>query len=498
MPVDQGAEVNNSVSPLRSMLRSTGVYSIAVLIGKMASFFLLPVYTHFLTPADYGVVELMELTLFVFSTLIGMRLGDGLMYYYARANTPEDRAQVVASSIAGAVLLGCVGAVIGYLIAPSASKLVFSNDQYVFFFRLMFFSFSLSLPVEVVFCYIRAVDRPMAYLTGSVTQLVLAATLNIFTLAVLHWGIRGVLWSKLIVAAIMLVGMLAYAISKIRFVSSMRVVYSLLKYSAPLGLGGFGFLIIHYGDRYFLQHFVSLSEIGIYSLAYKLGMLVSYCLMPFEIYWSAQKFRLVRGAEGEKLFVRVFTYEVLALGFVVVALTLFADPVIHFMAAPAFAPAAQYVPWIALAYWIRTIGSYFRNVFMLEAKTRLDAIIVWLSAAACLAGYTLLIPRYHLWGAVIATGGAFVIMAIASFIIAERVRPYHYEYLRFGQIALAMAAPVVLYRFVRPEAVWLQIVWAAVLLLVFPAILWMTGFLASDEKKLLRAHVPGLAPPARA
>ena len=40
----------------------------------------------------------------------------------------------------------------------------------------------------------------------------------------------------------------------------------------PIGLGGVAMLVIHYGDRFFLQRSASLADVGIYSLAYKLGM----------------------------------------------------------------------------------------------------------------------------------------------------------------------------------------------------------------------------------
>jgi len=70
---------------------------------------------------------------------------------------------------------------------------------------------------------------------------------------------------------------------------------------------------------------------------------------------------------------------------------------LHVMVAPAYWPAAQYVPWIAFAYWIRMIGSHFRNVFFLQAETQRDAAVIWSSALVCIVAYALLIPRYKLW-----------------------------------------------------------------------------------------------------
>ena len=65
----------------QNLLKSTGLYSIAVFAGRMASFILLPIYTRYLSPADYGVMELLDLTGSVLTILIGMRFGQSLFYF---------------------------------------------------------------------------------------------------------------------------------------------------------------------------------------------------------------------------------------------------------------------------------------------------------------------------------------------------------------------------------------------------------------------------------
>jgi O-antigen/teichoic acid export membrane protein len=473
-------------SILKPFLKSTAVYSVSIVASKMAGFVLLPLYTRYLTTTDYGVLELMELTLFVVSTLFGMRLGDGLMYYYAKAETPRDSASVVTSSLLGGLALGAAGALLGYLAAPLVSALVFNSTQYTGFFRLIFCNFALALPVEVGFCYIRALDRSVVYMVASLAQLGLSIASNVYVLTALHAGISGLLWAKLATSTLMLAGTLIYGFSQIRFSWHLKTFVLLVRYSAPLGIGGLGFLIIHYGDRFVLQHYVTLAQVGIYALAYKLGMLVSYFGMPFELYWSAQKYNLVRGAEGDKLFVRVCTYQALCLGFVVVGLSLFSEPMLHVMVAPAYWPAAQYVPWIAFAYWIRMIGSHFRNVFFLQAETQRDAAVIWSSALVCIVAYALLIPRYQLWGAVIATCGAFGVMLVIALWQANQVRRFQYEYTRLAGVCFAIVGTVALYSISRPHAVWSQVGYAACLCLLYPMIVLVPQFLRKDEVLFLR------------
>jgi O-antigen/teichoic acid export membrane protein len=356
----------------------------------------------------------------------------------------------------------------------------------------MFVSFALNLPQEVGYCYIRAIDRAQAYMGASLIQLLLTTVFNLTVLIVLGLGLQGILWSKVAISLIMAAGMMIYTFRRIPISFDFRLLVRAFRYGAPLGVSGLGFLILHYGDRFFLQRYVSLAEIGIYALAYKLGMIVSFLLMPFEIYWSAQRFNLVKGPKGDKLFVRVCTYELLALTPVVMGLALFSEPLLRIMAGPAFLPAAPYVPWIAAAYLVRTIGSYFRNVFLLEGKTEWDAIVVWAGASLCLAAYATLVPAFTLWGAVAATGLAFSAMFLLSFWKAQRVRWFPYEYRRMAIILIAAAVPVLLFRAMQPSHFWLRQLWAGGLACLFPGLLWCLGFLDEEEKAAIRLLWPGM------
>ena len=69
----------------RELVKSTGKYSIAMLARRAAGILMLPIYTRLLTPADYGVLELLDLTTSMLSILVGMRIGQALFYFYAKA-----------------------------------------------------------------------------------------------------------------------------------------------------------------------------------------------------------------------------------------------------------------------------------------------------------------------------------------------------------------------------------------------------------------------------
>jgi len=62
---------------------------------------------------------------------------------------------------------------------------------------------------------------------------------------------------------------------------------------------------MNFGDRF---HSAALSlsrELGIYVLAYKFGLLMTFIYGSFQIYWSAQVFQIMRRDDAEPVFARI-------------------------------------------------------------------------------------------------------------------------------------------------------------------------------------------------
>jgi len=92
--------------------RHTLIYGTGVLLSNALAFIMLPIYTRYLTPADYGVMGLIEMTLDVVAILGGAQLVSGIYRFYHKAGSPEERDRVIATSF---LLLGASYAFVGAL-----------------------------------------------------------------------------------------------------------------------------------------------------------------------------------------------------------------------------------------------------------------------------------------------------------------------------------------------------------------------------------------------
>ena len=232
-------------------IRHTGTYAVATIARRFASFIMLPVYTRYFSPADYGVLELLDLTGTVIFYLIGARLCDGLLYFYAHAETEEEKVRVTHSALLTAHVFGLLGTILGCLGAAKASILLFGTDAYAHYMQLVFLAFAFSLPTEVGFGRLCAQNRSGATTVLSTLRLVLVILTTVPMLVWFHMGIASVLYGGLISSALLCI-YLDFTILRGPLQFDWGVARRISRYSLPLAFSAIGITIIHSGDRFFL------------------------------------------------------------------------------------------------------------------------------------------------------------------------------------------------------------------------------------------------------
>jgi len=477
------APSGESLSVYRSILTTTSTYSLSLLFLRFTSFLMMPILTRLLTTADYGILELLDLTLYVFGALVGVQLGQALFYFYS--SSEDDQRTTVSSAMAGSIVLGIgiIGLLLGYVLSPVCSRLVLGTPQYTTLFQLAFGNLGVGVVIETGLSWLRVRNLARPYVVLSIGRNLLSAALSVFFLMRLHQGVASIQWGALLSGIPLALYVCVHVFRENGFGISVRALWKQTKYAAPLSISGALMLVLHYGDRFFLVRTVSLSDIGIYSVAYKLGMIITMVQNPFMLFWGSQMFRLVQEPKGDRLYIRISTYLLFVVTFVAVALSLFVQPLLRLMAAPAFSGAAAYVPVLAVAYVLRALGDHVRSVFNLEDRTEKHLTCNLVSAGACLALYATLIPRYGVWGAVLSTLGGFIVFLLIGLWEAQRIRYFALEYRRYFHLAICSGLCIAAGKLVPVRDWWLQVAWGVVLLVMWLLLLATTGFFDRAERR---------------
>ena len=198
------------MSVYKSILRNSSGYSVSIVVGRIVSVLMLPITTHFLGPADFGVLELLDLTLYVFGTLVGIQLGESLLFYYFATNSTETRNHVASTAILGSFMLGTVIATGGWFMAPGLSQAVFRDPQYTGLLRLACCNLGLTCPMETGLSWLRAHNLPFRYNVVALLRIGIAAVLNFVFLAFYGLGVASLQWSALVTTGILSVALCSW------------------------------------------------------------------------------------------------------------------------------------------------------------------------------------------------------------------------------------------------------------------------------------------------
>ena len=426
----------------RDILKHSAVYGVGQILGRLASLLLLPLYTRCLTPADYGCVAILDLTAGILAVFIGSGMAAAVTRFHFDTENEDEHDRVWWTGLSYVGLASILLIVPMWLARGWLAEVTLGPDisDGAFFYTLALATMWCGTLTEVLEAYLRVRKWSGLFVTLSLLRLLLNVGLNVYFLVGREWGITGLLSGNLIATAIyMLVLFALFFRSCGPCTFDRKLARQLLSFGSPLIATALLSLVIHEADRYFLRASVDLEQVGIYSLAYKIGQAVNMlCLVPFGAIWSVVVYEIARSPDAKRQYAAVFEQFVAGLLLVMLAASLFAKPLLSMLTTTGYSSAADLVPVICLAYSFFSLHEHFRVPVMLARRT-LSLVPVFLFAAVLnIVCNILLIPRFHAagaaWASVITYAG-FSFMGLLRYRKTDR---YPYPFRRCGAILAGM------------------------------------------------------------
>src|SRR5262245_46783879 len=242
----------------------------------------------------------------------------------------------------------------------------------------------------------------------------------------------------------------------------------------PASLAG---SVTNVSDRFFLQHYASASDVGVYALGYKFGVLIELAfILPFQKAWNPVFFSVAHRPRARLVLGRTLTYYLGALALAVVALSIAGQPPVRLMAHPDFQGAARVIPLIAIAYFLAGITSYLGTGLIVANRTHVIAVVMVAGALVNVGLNFVLIPAFGMIGAAIATIASFGANAALIVWAVSRWYPIRIEYGRLAKLAAAMLVPLLVGWQIHCAAPAWELLSRAGILLAIPLVLLALRF----------------------
>lgn len=469
---------------IKNVAKHSVIYGLSDMLSRAIGFIMIPIYTTYLTPSDYGTLELLDLTSYIIGLFLAMGIAQSVVRFYYEYKEPEKRNQMISVAMITLWVVSAATLVILFMLADKVSVLVFQTADYARFFNIIFITTVIGLSNEIPLTLLRIEEKSITYVSIALSKLVINLTLNILFIVKFHMGVQGILYSGLITGTLLGITMLIVILRRLRLKLSYS--FSMLKamfaYGFPLVWNWLGLFVINFGDRFFLQRFTGLNEVGIYSLAYKFGMLPNVLILsPFLMIWAPKRFDLLKEPNAVEIYSNVFTYFMFLQIFVGLGIVSIIREVIQMMSEPNYWSAWMYVLPILLAYVLNGMYLYVQFGIHLKNKTKYLAIASLIAAVINIGGNLLLIPILKIWGAAITTFASFAFLM--TFVYFPSQKLYHISY-QWKRIIHMLAVAIALYLagyLIPSKSPVLLLVTKLFIALIFPFVLFATKFYTKQE-----------------
>lgn len=412
------------MSQASKMIKHSSIYAVGNVSRRLVGFIMLPIYTRYLTPADYGIVELLVLMVSLVELFFGARLFQAVTRYYYEQDDKRKSDQVMSTAFIITAIISSLGVIVIIAFQDPISHIIFGTQSYSLLVALFGVQVLTQALEYYALGYIRIQQRPWLFISVSTIKLVMQLALNIILIVVMELGVMGVVLSNVIASSVFTLAMTAYTFwhTGIRF--NGQLARKLLMFSWPLWFSGIAALYIGSSNRYYLRLFSSLDDVGLFALGAKFAAIIGFLIwMPFQQYWDIERFNLFRQPNPVPIYQSVFRMVSTLLVLTALGISLFSGPVIKLIATPEFHSAGASVPYFAFAAVFQCLVLFTEFSFYVTEKTGWISWINYTTALIITVFYLLLIPSFGFIGA----AQALLLAAATHFLLVHFAAKRHYD-----------------------------------------------------------------------
>ena len=474
-------------SYLKRLISSLAAYQVADVVSKLIGVLLLPVYTRYIPPAGYGVVELLANGVILISILVRFGMIESFLRYYFTDDDPARRDALVRRTAGVLLIATTVTALILAAAAVPLSKLVLGYRDPTTF-RIAVLGLWTFTNLEFAYAVLRVDERLRVYATASLTNVLLTVAGSLVLVVGLGDGARGLLLANYGASTLVLVvlwwTLRARLIPRHGRVDRMSV---LLRFGLPTVPAEASVYALSIVDRYYIYHQRSPALAGLYSIAIKLAGAVAFIVRAFQYAWPPLAYSVVDDVEAGRLYGLVTTYYVAVSGWVVAGLLLLGRWVLRLLAAPAYYGAYRALPWVALGWAMYGLWVVFLVIAGRAKVTMRNFPASLAGLAANVVLLLVLVPPLGIAGAGIALCGAYAVMLTVMYLLTRRAFTVAFEWGRLAHLVLVMGGLSVAGNLALPTHGAVGLLARVVVAAAIPAVLLATGFAHGAELRQARA-----------
>ena len=426
------------MNPLKKLASQTAIYGLSSVVGRLLNYLLVPLYTRYFLPAEYGVVT----ELYAYVAFLVVMLTYGMETAFFRFSKKEESTKVYSTTLISLLISSVVFVGLIFLNSSAISQwLGYANHpEYIQFFALIV---GMDAVASISFAKLREQDKAMRFAFIRIVNIMVNIGLNLYFIVYQEYGIAYIFIANLVASAITLLMLFPQMISS-SWGFDKKLWKKMMIYALPLLIAGLAGMTNETIDRILLKHLLpntdmAASELGLYGAFYKLSIIMILFIQTFR--FAAEPFFFAQEKEGNsrKIYADVMKYFTIIMAIIFLGVTIFYDVIKGFLGSEYHDERGFLVVSILLLANL-FLGIYYNLSiwYKLTEKTKYGAYLSIFGAIITLSLNFTLIPVLGFVGCAWATLVCYFSMTVASYYLGKRHFSVPYQVKRIALYLFGM------------------------------------------------------------
>lgn len=409
----------------KSLSAYTTWYSMGNFIIRSISFVLLPLYSNLLSTSEFGNYSLLLSLYAMTAVLYQAGMQNSLTKFYLENENPSQRKIVFSTIFNSITILGLFLTFLSLVFSRGISSVILGTPQYSKLISIVF----IALLVETLSYFslhlLKTKEQVKKVVLFSCVSAFFNLIMNILFVYNLKMSVEGIFLAQLFSSLILVILLLPSILPEIQISVDKDLLKKMFMFSLPFLIGGIFSSAVDVSDRFILNIFTNKEEVGIYSLSYKIAMLMNVFVISFRTAWIPRALNVYKSENYSEIFGNMFKKLISVSLIILLTVTLFAPYLFQIKLLNVYILNKNYesgliiLPYILLGYLFSGLAAFYSLFPFVSSKSYYFLYSDLIAFIVNLLLNFILIPVIGMIGAAVATTFAFIASAVFLFWISK-------------------------------------------------------------------------------
>lgn len=398
------------------LITNTFFYALGVALPQAAMFILLPIYTRYLSPSDYGVLSNIQAINSVLVILFTLSIHKAITRMYFDIGAEQKKKDYLGTVFIGLTACTIIMTGVCFLFSGLLGS-VYKSIEFYPYLALGIGSSAITTLFLVAKKGYFVKEKANIFVLLSLLEFITKNVFIIFFVVVYERGPVGYLYANLFASLLLLPFFLFLTVKQVNITFDISLFMKSLRFSLPFLPTLLSAWVMNLSDRIFIERFFNTHEVGVYSLAYNLSMVIAIVISSFYQAYNPYYYKVAAKhpkPEAINRIERTNTVFVLLTVVTCSLVALFAKEVIYLIFDDRYREAYKIVPIICLSYVFGQSVGVFNLAIKQEKKTVFFMYAAFIGALVNIALNFILVRNFGAYGAAWATVFTFMLLYLVT------------------------------------------------------------------------------------